>query len=148
MNIFKKAYFYFQWKFYDTIPYAVTFSAYLDKVEIDEWRKKCGDPLLKDRIRGIWEAGAKEDKRLKEALVDMVRQFAYNGHDKIAPFYHTGGLSALEHAFEVLGWEDPHSCPENKCQIDKCPEFATTGSPTKNGYKRMCGKHYQKYSIK
>ncbi len=85
----------------------------------------------------------KTDK-LKESLEDMVCQFAYQGKDKKGlPAYWTGGLSALEGAFSVLGWKDPYPCPENKCKYGKCKEWATCGTPTKNGYKRVCFKHYQ-----
>ncbi len=69
---------------------------------------------------------------------------AYQGKDKKGlPAYWTGGLSALEGAFSVLGWKDPYPCPENKCKYGKCKEWATCGTPTKNGYKRVCFKHYQ-----
>jgi len=40
---------------------------------------------------------------LREALIDMVWQFAYTG----SKGYHTGGLSALEGAFDALGLSDP-----------------------------------------
>ena len=40
---------------------------------------------------------------LKEALIDMVWQFAYTS----SKGYHTGGLSALEGAFYALGLSDP-----------------------------------------
>jgi hypothetical protein len=132
---------------FDNKPYAVTFKAYLDKIAIDDYRKKCNQKPLKDTIKDYWEAGKKVDKRYKDALEDMVRQFAYNGHDKKMPFYYTGGLSALEHAFDILGWIDPYPCPENKCEIKKCPKFATSGSPTKKGYKRMCIEHFKIFSI-
>jgi hypothetical protein len=55
-------------------------------------------------------------KKLTSALVDMVNQFAYDDNES---YYclsideygltkiHTGGLSALEDAFEVLELDDP-----------------------------------------
>lgn len=47
--------------------------------------------------------------KYKEALEDMVNQFAYkfDGKGKTPPSIGTGGLSALEYAFWALGWEDP-----------------------------------------
>ena len=48
---------------------------------------------------------------LHEVLEDMVWQFGYRGVKNKRPVIHTGGLSALEAAFEVLGWEDPHYLP-------------------------------------
>ena len=93
--------------------------------------------------------------KYKEALLNMVYQFADNCKKDGLPAYGTAGLSALENAFDVLGWDDPHPCPENKC--DLCNEWATCGTPapppkydsktgmttshTKNYY-RVCGKHY------
>ena len=42
---------------------------------------------------------------LEDALKDMVWQFAYRANPG-ARLY-TGGLSALEHALEALGWKNP-----------------------------------------
>lgn len=58
-----------------------------------------------------WEAEdgvfclASDVERTIDALIGMVQQFAFRT-DKGALW--TGGLSALEEAFEVLDWEDPH----------------------------------------
>ncbi len=87
-------------------------------------------------------AGGDAARARREALESMVRQFAYTGTKDGAPCYYTGGLSALEDAFEVLGWDDPQPCPENKCQREGCPAYADCGQPTANGgYERVCGKH-------
>lgn len=48
--------------------------------------------------------------KLRDALLDMTYQFAYEGTKGGKDVYHTGGLSALEHAFDILGWADP--CPK------------------------------------
>lgn len=86
---------------------------------------------------------AEQRETLRDALESMVCQFAYHGTKDGAPTYITGGLSALEHAFEVLGWDDPHPCPEHKCQREGCAEMATCGRPTAgDGYGRVCGDHY------
>ncbi len=79
----------------------------------------------------------------KCALENMVDQFAYSLDDP--PRITTGGLSALEHAFRVLGYPDPKEMPERKCQypLFDCDKTATCGIPTPNGYKRVCGKHFQ-----
>lgn len=45
---------------------------------------------------------------LENALKDMVNQYAYNSDSK-GDKVHTAGLSALEHAFRVLGLPEP--CP-------------------------------------
>ena len=47
-----------------------------------------------------------------EVIEYMVFQFGYRGVKNGKPVIHTGGLSALELAFEVLDWEDPHYLPE------------------------------------
>lgn len=85
----------------------------------------------------------KEKDELKKALEDMVFQFAYEFDNP--PRIGTGGLSALEHAFNVLGWPDPKPVPERQCQYGKgkCQTTATCGTPTKKGYKRVCGKHFR-----
>ena len=44
---------------------------------------------------------------LREALIDMVWQFAYEGTKNGEGVMHTGGLSALESAFDALGISDP-----------------------------------------
>ena len=44
---------------------------------------------------------------LGEALIDMVNQFAYRGTYEGRENLHTGGLSALESAFDALGLSDP-----------------------------------------
>lgn len=78
-----------------------------------------------------------------EALEDMVRQFAYQTVADGVPSLTTGGLSALEGAFAVLGWDDPAPCPEQACADPGCAEWATCGTTTPGGYKRLCGKHFR-----
>lgn len=83
---------------------------------------------------------------LRGAVESLVRQFAHTVVRDGVPCYWTGGLSALEYAFEVLGWDDPHPCPENQCQAGQpgCEGFATCGTPTPNGYQRVCGECFFK----
>jgi hypothetical protein len=76
-------------------------------------------------------------KELKEALEDMCYQFA--GWAKGG--YTTNGLSALEGAFAVLGWDDPMVCKEAQCDEPGCTEQRTCGFPTDKGYRNTCGKH-------
>ena len=45
---------------------------------------------------------------LRETVEDLVRQFAYETVVDGVPCLWTGGLSALEGAFAVLGWSDPY----------------------------------------
>lgn len=78
----------------------------------------------------------------REALEAMVHQFAY--WDDKAGGYTTGGLSALEDAFEVLGWDDPHPYPSGRCH--RCKRQATVGTPSKAGYKWSCHEHAPKWT--
>jgi hypothetical protein len=61
------------------------------------------------------------------ALENMVRQFA-TWNDRVGG-YATGGLSALEDAFDALGWDDPHPAPEAECWEPGCHRQATSGTP-------------------
>ena len=77
---------------------------------------------------------------LESALEGMVYQFAYSGDNPAT--LRTGGLSALEEAFGVLGWTDPKPVPDLECDSEGCHKTATCGVPTKDGYKRLCLLHY------
>ena len=74
---------------------------------------------------------------LREALEDVTTQFAHQTVKDGVPSYSTGGLSALEHAFAVLGWSDPHPAPEQACQHPGCDQWASVGTNTPDGYKRL-----------
>lgn len=85
-----------------------------------------------------------------EALESMVWQFAFKTTKNDRPALCTGGLSALEEAFAVLGWNDPHVCPafdEAGCDKEGCNEWATCGQPTPDGYKHFCGRHMDEYRL-
>ena len=79
---------------------------------------------------------------LKEFANDVAYQFGYYCQNEGRLCITHGGLSTLEWAFDILGWENPHPVPECECEFDGCHEHATCGTPTKNGYKRVCGKHF------
>jgi hypothetical protein len=85
--------------------------------------------------------------KYKEALEDMVFQFGYCGVKNGKPVIHTAGLSALESAFEALGWNDPHYLPEEgyTCEVIGCMEADTCGTHWGDSklYLRLCPKHYQ-----
>lgn len=86
------------------------------------------------------------EKAYKDALKDMAWQFAFraNGKGRRPASLFTGGLSALEHAFDVLGYSNPHPAPEGECAVKGCREWATCGTPhgAKNGqYLSCCGTH-------
>jgi hypothetical protein len=79
----------------------------------------------------------------------MVRQFAY--WDNTVGGYWTGGLSALEDAFDALGWEEPYPAPEERCDEPNCKKRANFGWPTRKGgtslnggYRVTCYDHKEK----
>ena len=84
---------------------------------------------------------AVEVDEMREFASDVAYQFGYYCHNKGRLHITHGGLSTLEWAFDILGWENPHPVPECECEIDGCHEHATCGANTADGYKWMCGKH-------
>ena len=83
---------------------------------LDEWRKVERDRLLSDLTALISEGYVEKAKydeavrqrdELREALIDMVWQFAYEGTKNGEGVMYAGGLSALEGAFSALGLSDP-----------------------------------------
>jgi hypothetical protein len=80
---------------------------------------------------------------MEEALIDMVYQFGYRGVVNGKPVISTGGLSALESAFEALGWDDPYILSEegNTCEIKGCMNEISSGQRWGKYYLRLCSKH-------
>ena len=85
---------------------------------------------------------------MKEFAKDVVYQFGCYWPMGERLYITSGGLSTLEWAFDILGWENPHPVPECECQIEGCHEHATCGTPTADGYKRMCGRHFRNHCEK
>ncbi len=83
------------------------------------------------------------DGELREALEGMVYQFAYRTVKGRSPALCTGGLSALEYAFEALGWrDDPHRVgAECACEVKGCYRWVE-GSVIWDGMNvRLCSDH-------
>jgi hypothetical protein len=83
---------------------------------------------------------------LREALEDMVYQFGYRDvTEDNKPMIWCGGLSALERAFDALGWDNPHVIGEegNTCEIEGCMRDIVAGRHWGNGkeYLSLCSKH-------
>lgn len=89
-----------------------------------------------------------EANDMREFAEDVVCQFGYYCQNGGRLHITHGGLSTLEWAFDILGWENPHPVPEFECEIEGCHEHATCGTPTDDGYKRMCGMHYRNHCAK
>lgn len=83
---------------------------------------------------------------MREFAEDVVYQFGYYGQYNGRLHILHGGLSTLEWAFDILGWDNPHPVPEFECEVDGCHEHATCGTRTADGYKRVCGKHFAHYA--
>ncbi len=93
--------------------------------------------LLK-ALRAQREAGRRESR---DALMSMVQQFAYWGQQGGVGGYVNGGLSALEEAFDILGYDEFIPAPDAECCASGCHSKANCGTPTSDGYEWTCGKH-------
>ena len=91
---------------------------------------------------GHYEDTGLEPEEIKGFAEDVAYQFGYYFPIKDMLYISTGGLSTLERAFDILGWNEPHHVPECECEVPGCHEHANCGTPTKDGYKRLCGKHF------
>ena len=103
--------------------------------------KGCIVPRIYGRL-AVYEDTGLEPYEIKGFAEDVAYQFGYYFPIKDILYISTGGLSTLERAFWILGWNDPHPVPECECEVPGCHEHATCGTPTKDGYKRVCGKHF------
>lgn len=77
-----------------------------------------------------------------DCIEGLLWQFGIRGMEDGKRMLWAGGLSALEDAFEVLGWDDPHFVEDQGCEHPGCVKWATCGTPTPDGYKRLCGEHF------
>jgi len=65
------------------------------------------DEIWKHKFVPVPSELLRQRDELREAMADMVSQFAYRGTYEGRENLHTGGLSALESAFDALGLSDP-----------------------------------------
>jgi len=83
--------------------------------------------------------------KVKEALESMVWQFGHKGVKNGEPIIWTGGLSALEEAFEALGWEDPKFVEDSDaiCDVEGCAEWVVSQGIAweDTGYWLVCSEH-------
>ena len=103
--------------------------------------KGCIVPRIYGRL-AVYEDTGLEPEEIKGFAEDVAYQFGYYFPIKDILYISTGGLSTLERAFWILGWNDPHPVPECECEFPGCHKHATCGTPTKDGYKRVFGKHF------
>lgn len=96
--------------------------------------------------REIVEANEEETKEALGAIEALIWQFGVRGVVDNQPVIHTGGYSALEQAFEALGWDDPRVIEEANgvtCDVEGCFE-AIGGSGVSweaTGYWHCCYEH-------
>lgn len=102
-----------------------------------------GDMISSEEVEQAINEAPTVEAELEQVAQDLLEQFAYKITYKGRAAYTAGGLSALEAGFAALGWDDPRPAPECECQHPGCHEWATCGTPTKDGYKRLCSRHYE-----
>ncbi len=89
------------------------------------------------RLRAVVELLA----RAMETIEGLVVQYAPWDHG--VGGFQTGGLSALQDAFDALGWDDPHPYPAGRCEEPGCMRQRSCGMPAPDGYRWLCGEHYR-----
>ena len=77
---------------------------------------------------------------LQNALESMWSQFASRINNKGRRTMTSGGLSALEEAFEVLGYDDPHYPTGGGCDEEGCELWAEPNIRNKHG-ESLCNEH-------
>ncbi len=101
-------------------------------IKANEWTycRSCG-PIIMGCITEI--------EQLTAALEDMCYQFG--GWSDSKGGLMTDGLSALEYAFGVLDWNEPHPVPGMCCDEPGCKKQRTCGWPSPKGYRHTCSEH-------
>ena len=84
------------------------------------------------------------DNPCQEALESMVWQFAYRVTKAKRLALSSGGLSALEEAFGVLGWDEPHYVQNKdcKCEVIGCYNWLAAGEIWEGLYLLVCSHHW------
>ena len=100
------------------------------------------DPDMKDAVIATLAAEVRRlrgtEAELREALTDMCHQFAYDAEGDDGPALYPGGLSALEWAFDALGWDELHPMPELTCDEPGCKVRARCW----RGKRQTCAEHF------
>jgi len=100
-----------------------------------------GNVKVSEFIKRI-ESLEKENDHLKDIIMGLINQFSGYGLHKGVLCRNTMGLYDLENAYNTMRLEDPHPCPEHECDINGCNQKATCGMNTLDGYKHVCGNHF------
>ena len=108
-------------------------------LESAEYVRRC----LSAALQRLYERRGLPDPiaRVREALTDVCWQFGgrtmVGGKRAIT----TNGLSDLEFAFDVLGWDNPHFVTEGGCAEPGCERWSEGGCTTPDGYRFLCSEH-------
>ncbi len=80
---------------------------------------------------------------LEDCLIDMCYQFAHKGISDGKACLSSMGLSTLEDAFIVLGWNDPNfDIPEEcLCEVKECQRWMKGWVSDEVGHYRVCDVH-------
>lgn len=90
-------------------------------------------------LRGMGWVEQEKHAEAIDALVSMCEQYLPVRDGKL----HHDFMSAGEHAFDALGWEDTgHPVPEMTCDEPGCGRGSDCGWPSPTGYRRTCSLHY------
>jgi len=91
----------------DYVVYLRASACFMDEYSIKKLKK-----YVRKAIRSVIRGETSEQR---EALLNMINQFAYRGTKDGVNVIHTGGLSALEDAFSAIGLSDP--CSEKEFEL-------------------------------
>ncbi len=84
---------------------------------------------------------ARINEELRQVLVDLCYLTASWNID-------VGGLEidhmpAFEHAFQILGWDNPHICKDLQCDVPSCKHRWVSNKATANGHRKRCWDHVE-----
>ncbi len=109
---------------------------------VDTYNGERESQLMRD-LRARAEAAEQECVRLREALEGMVWQFAHRTVSGKKRYLSAGGLSALEEAWDALGWgNQQRHVKELGCARDGCEQWVEAGLTDDDGsYVSLCSDH-------
>lgn len=104
------------------------------------YRNAYRDVLIDALLPLLLSLQEEQRREAKDVVEDLVYQFGVKNNNGTV---WTGGLSALEGAFDFLGWnDDPHPVDAGMlCDEPGCKAWISCGTPTSTGYRSTCGKH-------
>ena len=87
--------------------------------------------------------------KYQEAIESLIWQFGFRVIVGDKPAITTGGLSALEEAFEALGWDNPHYVGASmECDVEGCHQWRSPQIHWDGVYVLICAEHFIDYCQK